>query len=386
MKDGFIKVAAGTPDVQVADCEFNAAEIIKMVREMEAEGAKVMVFPELCITAYTCGDLFWQENLLEEAKVQLVRIAEETADVDAIIFVGLPLEYKGKLYNVAAGLNHGEILGFVPKTYLPNYNEFYEARYFTSGEDVDGTVTIRRSEYGLHHDEEMTDGDVEFGLEAELEALEEEDSFEELEEIDEEPDYIDEDETEEFDEVDVPISSNILFICQEMPKLKIAAEICEDLWVPNPPSVGHAYHGTDMIFECEEDPEFTVAAELCEDLWVPAPPSIRHAVNGAHIIVNLSASDEVVGKDSYRKSLVSAQSARLLCGYIYATAGEGESTQDVVYGGHNLIAENGTILAESRRFVNGALYADLDIHRLDNERRRMTTCRFAPDLAPEGQD
>ena len=349
MKDGFIKVAAGTPDVQVADCEFNAAEIIKMVREMEAEGARVMVFPELCITAYTCGDLFWQENLLEEAKVQLMRIAEETADVDAIIFVGLPLEYKGKLYNVAAGLNHGEILGFVPKTYLPNYNEFYEARYFTSGEDVDGTVTIRRSEYGLHHDEEMTDEDVEFGLEAEVEALEEEDSFEELEEIDEEPDYIDEDETEEFDEVDVPISSNILFICQEMPKLKIAAEICEDLWVPNPPSVGHAYHG-------------------------------------AILIVNLSASDEVVGKDSYRKSLVSAQSARLLCGYIYATAGEGESTQDVVYGGHNLIAENGTILAESRRFVNGALYADLDIHRLDNERRRMTTCRFVPDLAPEGQD
>ena len=349
MKDGFIKVAAGTPDVQVADCEFNAAEIIKMVREMEAEGARVMVFPELCITAYTCGDLFWQENLLEEAKVQLMRIAEETADVDAIIFVGLPLEYNGKLYNVAAGLNHGEILGFVPKTYLPNYNEFYEARYFTSGEDVDGTVTIRRSEYGLHHDEEMTDEDVEFGLEAELEALEEEDSFEELEEIDEEPDYIDEDETEEFDEVDVPISSNILFICQEMPKLKIAAEICEDLWVPNPPSVGHAYHG-------------------------------------ANLIVNLSASDEVVGKDSYRKSLVSAQSARLLCGYIYATAGEGESTQDVVYGGHNLIAENGTILAESRRFVNGALYADLDIHRLDNERRRMTTCRFVPDLAQEGQD
>ena len=349
MKDGFIKVAAGTPDVQEADCEFNAAEIIKMVREMEAEGARVMVFPELCITAYTCGDLFWQENLLEEAKVQLMRIAEETADVDAIIFVGLPLEYKGKLYNVAAGLNYGEILGFVPKTYLPNYNEFYEARYFTSGEDVDGTVTIRRSEYGLHHDEEMTDEDVEFGLEAELEALEEEDSFEELEEIDEEPDYIDEDETEEFDEVDVPISSNILFICQEMPKLKIAAEICEDLWVPNPPSVGHAYHG-------------------------------------ANLIVNLSASDEVVGKDSYRKSLVSAQSARLLCGYIYATAGEGESTQDVVYGGHNLIAENGTILAESRRFVNGALYADLDIHRLDNERRRMTTCRFVPDLAPEGQD
>ncbi|MBU5481176.1 NAD(+) synthase [Blautia sp. MSJ-19] len=309
MKDGFIKVAAGTPDVRVADCEFNAAEIIRMVHEMEEQGAKVMVFPELCITAYTCGDLFWQENLLEEAKVQLVRITEETAEVDAIIFVGLPLEYNGKLYNVAAGLNHGEILGFVPKLYLPNYNEFYEARYFTSGECLDGIVRIDRSackeRYGT----------------VSKEAYEEE----------------------------IWISPNTIFTCEEMPKLQIAAEICEDLWVPNPPSVAHAYHG-------------------------------------ANLIVNLSASDEVVGKDSYRKSLVSAQSARLLCGYIYATAGEGESTQDVVYGGQNLIAENGSILAESRRFVNGVIYADLDMHRLDNERRRMTTCQFAPDLAPDGQD
>ena len=348
MKDGFIKVAAGTPDVQVADCEFNASEIIKMVHEMEAEGAKVMVFPELCITAYTCGDLFWQENLLEEAKKQLFRIAEETKDVEALIFVGLPLEYKGKLYNVAAGLNHGEVLGFVPKIHIPNYNEFYEARYFTSGENVDGTVTVRTEDYGFCHMDELDDNDdVEFDLEAEIEALEEAE-FEELEEVEDDPDYIDEDE-EELMEQDIPISSNILFTCPDMPKLRIAAEICEDLWVLNPPSVAHAYHG-------------------------------------ANLIVNLSASDEVVGKDSYRRSLVSAQSARLLCGYIYATAGEGESTQDVVYGGHNLIAENGTILAESRRFVNGALYADLDIHRLENERRRMTTCRFAPDLAPEGQD
>ena len=348
MKDGFIKVAAGTPDVQVADCEFNASEIIKMVHEMEAEGAKVMVFPELCITAYTCGDLFWQENLLEEAKKQLFRIAEETKDVEALIFVGLPLEYKGKLYNVAAGLNHGEVLGFVPKIHIPNYNEFYEARYFTSGENVDGTVTVRTEDYGFCHMDELDDNDdVEFDLEAEIEALEEAE-FEELEEVEDDPDYIDEDE-EELMEQDIPISSNVLFTCPDMPKLRIAAEICEDLWVLNPPSVAHAYHG-------------------------------------ANLIVNLSASDEVVGKDSYRRSLVSAQSARLLCGYIYATAGEGESTQDVVYGGHNLIAENGTILAESRRFVNGALYADLDIHRLENERRRMTTCRFAPDLAPEGQD
>ena len=349
MKDGFIKVAAGTPDVRVADCEFNATEIIRMVHEMEEQRAKVMVFPELCITAYTCGDLFWQENLLEEAKVQLVRIAEETADVDALIFVGLPLEYKGKLYNVAAGLNHGEILGFVPKINLPNYNEFYEARYFTSGENLDGTVHIERDVYRARYESDTEFDDVEFEIEtAEF------DGFEELEEIeeDEEPDYIDENDEEEDEELyeeDIWISPNMIFTCEEMPKLQIAAEICEDLWVPNPPSVAHAYHG-------------------------------------ANLIVNLSASEEVVGKDSYRKSLVSAQSARLLCGYIYATAGEGESTQDVVYGGQNLIAENGTILAESRRFVNGIIYADLDIHRLDNERRRMTTCQFAPDLVPEGQD
>ena len=349
MKDGFIKVAAATPDVRVADCEFNATEIICMVHEMETEGAKVMVFPELCITAYTCGDLFWQENLLEEAKVQLVRIAEETADVDAVIFVGLPLEYNGKLYNVAAGLNHGEILGFVPKIYLPNYNEFYEARYFTSGECLDGTVHIDREAYRERYAEAAKPDDVEFEIE-----MAESDGFEELEEIedDEVLDYIDEDVEDEDDDLyeeDIWISPNTIFTCEEMPKLQIAAEICEDLWVPDPPSVTHAYHG-------------------------------------ANLIVNLSASDEVVGKDSYRKSLVSAQSARLLCGYIYATAGEGESTQDVVYGGQNLIAENGSILAESRRFVNGVIYADLDIHRLDNERRRMTTCQFAPDLAPEGQD
>ena len=348
MKDGFIKVAAGTPDVQVADCEFNADKIIEMVHEMEEQGAKVMVFPELCITGYTCGDLFWQETLLEEARAQLLRIAEETEEVDALIFVGLPLEYQGKLYNVAAGLSHGEILGFVPKINLPNYNEFYEARYFTSGEKVDGSITIKKEAPELEFDTEkfagiLTGGKViEFGFD---------DMDEEYDMEDEEnPDYIEDDsEEEDMDEYDVSISPNLVFTCNEIPKLQVAAEICEDLWVPNPPSVQHAYHG-------------------------------------ANLIVNLSASDEVVGKDAYRRSLVSAQSARLLCGYIYASAGEGESTQDVVYGGHNLIAENGTILAESRRFVNGVIYADLDINRLNNERRRMTTCQFAPDITPEGQN
>ena len=208
---------------------------------------------------------------------------------------------------------------------------------------------IDRDVYRARYESDTESDDVEFEIE-----MAEFDGFEELEELeeDEEPDYIDENDEEEDEELyeeDIWISPNMIFTCEEMPKLQIAAEICEDLWVPNPPSVAHAYHG-------------------------------------ANLIVNLSASDEVVGKDSYRRSLVSAQSARLLCGYIYATAGEGESTQDVVYGGQNLIAENGTILAESRRFVNGIIYADLDIHRLDNERRRMTTCQFAPDLAPEGQD
>ena len=348
MKDGFIKVAAGTPDVQVADCEFNADKIIEMVHEMEEQGAKVMVFPELCITGYTCGDLFWQETLLEEARAQLLRIAEETEEVDALIFVGLPLEYQGKLYNVAAGLSHGEILGFVPKINLPNYNEFYEARYFTSGEKVDGSITIKKEAPELEFDTEkfagiLTGGKViEFGFDGMDEEYDMEDE--------EDPDYIEDDSEEEgMDEYDVSISPNLVFTCNEIPKLQVAAEICEDLWVPNPPSVQHAYHG-------------------------------------ANLIVNLSASDEVVGKDAYRRSLVSAQSARLLCGYIYASAGEGESTQDVVYGGHNLIAENGTILAESRRFVNGVIYADLDINRLNNERRRMTTCQFAPDITPEGQN
>ncbi len=315
MEQGFVKVAAATPHVKVADCEYNASEIIRLARECGDQGAKVIVFPELCITAYTCGDLFWQENLLEEAKVQLLRIAEETKDVDAIIFVGLPLEYKGKLYNVAAALNRGEIVGMVPKINIPNYNEFYEARYFTSGKGVDGMVRLKPE----------PDSEILFSTEDDFEEMEEDDSFLNCE---------------------VMLSANLQFTCPQMPKLKIAAEICEDLWSPNPPSVQHAY-------------------------------------NGATLMVNLSASDELVGKDSYRRSLISNQSARLLCGYIYAAAGEGESTQDVVYGGHNLIAENGVILSESRRFTNETIYAELDIHRLANERRRMTTYQFAGDESDE---
>ena len=280
MRDGFVKVAAATPRVQVADCDYNAGEILRLIGEMAEKKAKVMVFPELCLTGYTCQDLFWQTTLLEAAKEKILYLAEKTREVDSLIFIGMPLEYENKLLNVAVAMNRGNILGIIPKSYLPNYGEFYEARQFYSGALVSGRITLG-----------------------------------------------------EF----------------QVPVLR------------------------DVIFECTSMPEFTVAAEICEDLWVPDPPSVRHALAGARILVNLSASDEVVGKDVYRRNLIVGQSARLVCAYLYATAGEGESTQDLVFGGQNLIAENGVILKEGKRFENGVIYADIDLHRLGSERRRMST-------------
>ena len=280
MRQGFIKTAAATPNIQVADCIHNAEEILRNIREMAEKKAKVMVFPELCMTGYTCQDLFWQKKLLVSAKEQLLRLARETGEVDGLIFVGIPVEHQGKLYNTAAVLNRGKIIGMVPKVHLPNYGEFYEKRHFSSGE-------ARMEDFRL-------------GQET------------------------------------IPF-------------------------------------GTNLIFECEELREFTVAAEICEDLWVPSPPSISHAQAGAHILVNLSASDEIVGKDTYRRELASSQSARLISAYIYATAGEGESTQDLVFGGQNMIWENGCLLAEGRRFENGIIYGDVDVERLASERRRQTT-------------
>lgn len=280
MKNGFVKVAAVTPKIKVADTCHNGEAIRRQMRETAQAGAKVVVFPELCITGYTCGDLFWQDALLEAAKKELLLIAKESENYDAIFFVGLPLEVGGKLYNTAAAVSGGRVLGIVPKSYLPNYNEFYEMRHFTSGMDLC---------------EEISLGDC-----------------------------------------IVPVDTDLIFLCENMPKLKIAVEICEDLWVPN-------------------------------------PPSIRHAIAGATVIVNLSASDEVTGKADYRTSLVSGQSARLICGYIYASAGDGESTQDVVYSGHNIISENGYILAMSKRFSNEVIYSEIDVERLCADRRRMTT-------------
>ncbi len=280
MRDGFLKAAVGTPKTAVADCRKNADEILRLIGEMEQRKAKLMVFPELCITGYTCGDLFWQKALLEAAREELLRIAAKTKQTDALIFVGLPFAYGGKLYNIAAALNHGAVLGLIPKTHLPNYGEFYEARQFAPAPEETGEVIL--------------------------------------------------------DGKKVPFGTRLLFACPEMEEL-------------------------------------TVAAEICEDLWVPEPPSIHHALAGATVLVNLSASDEVTGKDRYRRNLVAGQSARLVCAYLYATAGEGESTTDLVFGGQNLIGENGQILAEGKRFGNKTLYADLDLSYLTGERRRMTT-------------
>ena len=286
MRDGYVKVAAVTPKIRVADTEYNANIICDYITEAADAGAKVIVFPELAITGYTCGDLFLQEVLLEGARDALLKIAGYSSDVDALILVGLPLSCNGKLYNTAAAINRGEILGFVPKTYLPTYNEFYEARHFARG-------------------------------------------MEEPAEVD-------------FAGKKLPIGTKLLFSCADMPELKIGAEICEDLWTPE-------------------------------------PPSIRHARNGATVIVNLSASNETTGKDVYRRNLVNGQSARLLCGYLYASAGDGESTQDVVYSGHNLIAENGRMLAESKRFTVGVTSAEIDVRRIVTERRRMTTFEMCGD-------
>ena len=281
MKQGFVKVAAVTPKIKVADTAYNGKLICSYMEECAKEGAKIVVFPELCITGYTCQDLFLQDKLLQGAEEELLQIAECSASMDGIFFVGLPYEVNGKLYNMAAVISGGEVLGMVPKSFLPNYNEFYERRHFTPGAELCTEVTL-------------SDGSV------------------------------------------VPVDRDLLFTCDSMRRLRIGVELCEDLWTPNPPSIGHA-------------------------------------LAGATVIVNLSASNEITGKDSYRRELVAGQSARLLSAYIYASAGEGESTQDLVFSGHNIIAENGHILAESKRFTYGVVYSEIDVEKLTEERRRMTT-------------
>ena len=282
MKDGFIKVAAATPKIKVADPAYNTEEILKIIDETEKNGASILVFSELTISGYTCGDLFLQQPLLTECKNQLLRIVKATENKSMLVVVGCPIVIKQKLYNCAVVISDGSILGIVPKTHLPNYSEFYELRHFTSGE----------------------------GLE-------------------------------------------------------------EDLWFGE--EFGYVNVAVNQLFKCKEIPELVVACEICEDLWVPLPPSTYHAMAGATVICNPSASVETTTKESYRRSLVSNQSARLLAAYIYADAGEGESTQDVVYSGHHLICENGSVLAEAKRFTNEIIYADIDVQKLAVERRKMTS-------------
>lgn len=282
MKDGFIKVAAATPKIKVADPAYNTEEILKNIDETEKNGASILVFSELTISGYTCGDLFLQQPLLTECKNQLLRIVKATENKSMLVVVGCPIVIKQKLYNCAVVISDGSILGIVPKTHLPNYSEFYELRHFTSGE----------------------------GLE-------------------------------------------------------------EDLWFGE--EFGYVNVAVNQLFKCKEIPELVVACEICEDLWVPLPPSTYHAMAGATVICNPSASVETTTKESYRRSLVSNQSARLLAAYIYADAGEGESTQDVVYSGHHLICENGSVLAEAKRFTNEIIYADIDVQKLAAERRKMTS-------------
>ena len=282
MKDGFIKVAAATSKIKVADPAYNTEEILKIIDETEKNGASILVFSELTISGYTCGDLFLQQPLLTECKNQLLRIVKATENKSMLVVVGCPIVIKQKLYNCAIVISDGSILGIVPKTHLPNYSEFYELRHFTSGE----------------------------GLE-------------------------------------------------------------EDLWFGE--EFGYVNVAVNQLFKCKEIPELVVACEICEDLWVPLPPSTYHAMAGATVICNPSASVETTTKESYRRSLVSNQSARLLAAYIYADAGEGESTQDVVYSGHHLICENGSVLAEAKRFTNEIIYADIDVQKLAAERRKMTS-------------
>lgn len=281
MKDGFLRVACATPEIKVADCENNSNNIIKLIKEANDKGVSLVVFPELCITAYTCLDLFFQNELLDSAENALIKIVENTKNLDIISIVGLPLKKGGELYNCAAVIYHGEILAFVPKSNIPNYAEFQEYRYFSKACDFD-TITINGKK--------------------------------------------------------VPIGSKIIFSCSNIKEFKFGVEICEDLWVRTPPS--------NFLSDC-----------------------------GTNIIANLSASNEIVGKSEYRKELVKSQSARLISAYLYASAGFGESTTDLVFSGQNIIAENGVVLKESPSFSSGLLYTEIDLKKIEEERRRNTTCK-----------
>lgn len=314
MRDGFVKVAALTPAIRVADVDYNVDACVAAAREAAGEGARVIVLPELAITAYTCDDLFWQDALLDAAAQGLARLVRETAALDALLLAGVPLRVNGKLYNCAAVASRGRLLGLVPKRNIPTYNEFFEGRHFCAGPAEVEWLALSR----LGLDAPATAG----GEGGDLSG-------------------------ESFDD-EVPFGSRLLFVCDELPGLVVGAEICEDLWVPDPPST-----------------------ELAQA--------------GATLVCNLSASNELVGKADYRRSLVAFTSARLVCAYMYASAGWGESTQDLVFGGHDLVCENGRVLAETKPLADAGLArvgeghasvgasAAIDVQLLAADRRRMST-------------
>ena len=277
MNNGFVRLAAAIPELRVADCAFNIARTAELILSAEAENVQVVCFPELSITGYTCADLFYQHQLLSDAENALRDLQKLTYSISAVIIVGMPLRVQHQLFNVAVVLQSGRILGIVPKVNLPNNNEFYEKRWFTSGANVQ-TQTVTLS------------------------------------------------------------GESIPF-------------------------------GTDLLFS---NGEFSFGIELCEDLWVPIPPSSQLALHGAEVIFNLSASNELIGKHQYLRQLIEQQSARCIAGYVYASAGAGESTTDVVFAGNGLIAENGKFIAASERFSfeSQLIVSDLDIERLQADRIR----------------
>ena len=285
-ENGFIRAAAASPALRVADCTYNADQIIGVMREYAEKNVQLLCLPEFALTGYTCSDLFLQDTLLRGAEDGLAAILKASEGLNVVVLVGLPVRHNGKLYNCAAVLCNGELLGLVPKVHLPNYGEFYEKRHFIPGMREPECIELAGQE--------------------------------------------------------TLISTNLLFACKQLPA-------------------------------------FVLAAEVCEDLWSPIPPSCAHALAGATVVANLSASDETVGKAAYRRELVCGQSARLLCAYLYADAGHGESTTDMTFAGHNLIAENGSLLADAAPFAGEDAVTELDLGRMVQERQRNTT--FMPETS-----
>ncbi len=280
---GYIKVGAAVPRLRLADCIYNREQIVEMAKEAAAKDVRVLTFPELCITGYTCADLFMQRPLLSAAEIAVSEIVEETKELDLFLVVGTPVMLDSQQFNCAVAIYKGEILGIVPKTHLPNYSEFAEERWFSSADDILVDYINYAGQY-------------------------------------------------------VPIGSDLLFAAAGIPDLKIGIEICEDL-------------------------------------WVPIPPSSYQSLYGATLLLNLSASNELSGKADYRRRMVAQHSSSCMASYVYVSSGIGEATQDAVFSGHAMISENGEIFVESKRFSreNELIYADIDLEIITNERRKHTT-------------